>query len=48
LFSKRGYIRVRLRDIASAMGMKHASLYYYAPAGKQQLFIEVVERNLQG
>ena len=47
LFSKRGYTGVRLRDIANAMGMKHASLYYYAPDGKQQLFIEVMERNLR-
>jgi AcrR family transcriptional regulator len=47
LFSKRGYASVTLRDIASAIGMKHASLYYYAPGGKKQLFIEVMERNFQ-
>ncbi len=47
LFSTRGYTGVRLRDIADAVGMKHASLYYYAPGGKQQLFIEVMERNFQ-
>ena len=45
LFSKRGYAAVRLRDIAGAVGMRHASLYYYAPKGKQQLFVEVMERN---
>lgn len=45
LFSKRGYASVTLRDIASAIGMKHASLYYYAPGGKKQLYIEVMERN---
>ncbi len=45
LFSKRGYASVTLRDIASVIGMKHASLYYYAPGGKKQLYIEVMERN---
>jgi AcrR family transcriptional regulator len=45
LFSQRGYAAVRLRDIAAAVGMKHASLYYYVPGGKEQLFIEVLERN---
>ncbi len=45
LFSQRGFAAVRLRDIAAAVGMKHASLYYYVPGGKEQLFIEVLERN---
>lgn len=47
LFSKRGYTSVTLRDIGAAVGMKHASLYYYVPGGKEQLFVEVMERNLQ-
>jgi AcrR family transcriptional regulator len=47
LFSKRGYAAVRLRDIAEAVGMRHASLYYYVPGGKKQLFVEVMERNFQ-
>ena len=45
LFSQRGYSAVRLRDIATAVGLRHASLYYYVPGGKEQLFIEVLERN---
>jgi len=45
LFSERGYAAVRLRDIATAVSMRHASLYYYVPGGKEQLFIEVMERN---
>lgn len=32
LFSRRGHTAVTLRDIASKVGMRHASLYYYAPA----------------
>jgi AcrR family transcriptional regulator len=45
LFSQRGYAAVHLRDIAGAVGLRHASLYYYVPGGKEQLFIEVLERN---
>lgn len=47
LFATRGYTAVRLRDIAAAIGMRHASLYYYVPGGKQQLYIEVMERSMQ-
>lgn len=47
LFSKRGYQPVKLRDIAEAVGMRHASLYYYAPGGKEGLFVEVMERMLR-
>ena len=45
LFSKRGYAAVTLRDIASSIGIKHASLYYYAPGGKKELYVAVMERN---
>ncbi len=45
LFSSRGFKPVRLRDIAQSVGMRHASLYYYAPGGKAELFREVMERN---
>jgi AcrR family transcriptional regulator len=47
LFSQRGYAAVTLRDIATEVGMRHASLYYYVPGGKEQLFVEVMERNLR-
>jgi len=47
LFSERGYAAVRLRDIASEAGMKHASLYYYAPGGKEGLFMEVMVRSFE-
>lgn len=47
LFSARGYTAVRLRDIANALGMRHASLYYYAPGGKEQLYLEVMERTMR-
>ena len=46
LFMTRGYSAVRLRDIADEVGMKHASLYYYVPKGKEQLFVAVVRRSM--
>lgn len=45
LFSKRGYAAVKLQDIADAVQLRHASLYHHAPGGKEQLFIEVMERH---
>jgi len=47
LFMEKGYKAVRLRDIADALGMKQASLYYHVPGGKEALFIEVAERTMQ-
>jgi|688.fasta_scaffold83164_4 AcrR family transcriptional regulator len=46
LFMTRGFSAVKLRDIADAVGMRHASLYYYAPQGKEQLFVAVVRRSM--
>jgi len=46
LFAERGYTAVTLRDIAAAIGIRHASLYHHAPGGKEELFIEVTERHL--
>ncbi len=43
----RGYAAVTLRDIASAIGIKHASLYHHVPGGKESLFAEVLERSLE-
>jgi AcrR family transcriptional regulator len=47
LFARRGYAAVTLRDIAAAVGIRHASLYHHAPGGKEQLYIEVAERNFE-
>lgn len=46
LFMERGYRAVTLKDIAAEIGIRHASLYHHVPGGKQELFIEVTERNL--
>jgi AcrR family transcriptional regulator len=36
-----------MRDIAQALGMRQASLYYHAPDGKEQLFVDVARRSFQ-
>ncbi len=46
LFMERGYASVTMRDIADALGMKQAALYYHAPNGKEQLYREVVTRHM--
>lgn len=44
LFMERGLAAVTLQDIAAVLHMRHASLYYYAPEGKEQLYVQVMER----
>jgi AcrR family transcriptional regulator len=46
LFSERGYKSVTLRDIATALQIKHASLYHHV-SSKEALFIEVMERSFR-
>ncbi|BAY99218.1 TetR family transcriptional regulator protein [Tolypothrix tenuis PCC 7101] len=43
LFHTRGYNTVTMRDIAQAVGIRQASLYYHFPS-KEQLFVAVTER----
>jgi TetR/AcrR family transcriptional regulator, cholesterol catabolism regulator len=47
LFSESGYQMVTLRDIARELGLRHASLYYHFPQGKEELYIEVTARRMQ-
>lgn len=42
LFTSRGYTAVTLKDIAKALGIKQASLYYHFPLGKEDLYVEVM------
>jgi AcrR family transcriptional regulator len=46
LFMQHGLAAVTLEQIAKAIDMRHASLYYHAPGGKDDLFVRVVERAL--
>ena len=47
LFAERGYKAVSLRDIATELGIKHASLYHHVPRGKEDLYVEVTERRMR-
>jgi TetR/AcrR family transcriptional regulator, cholesterol catabolism regulator len=47
LFNERGYASVTLRDIADALGIRQASLYYHFPGGKEALFVEVCEKSFE-
>lgn len=44
LFMRRGYNSITLRDVADALEMRQASLYYHFPEGKEQLFVAVATR----
>lgn len=46
LFQRHGYQSVTMRDLADALTMRQASLYYHVPQGKEQLFVAVTERGL--
>jgi AcrR family transcriptional regulator len=46
IFGERGYTAVTMRDIADALHIRQASLYHHIPGGKEQLFLEVMERLL--
>jgi AcrR family transcriptional regulator len=45
-FARRGYAAVTLKDIARDLGMRQPSLYYHAPGGKEELYVEVMVRHL--
>ena len=47
LFRRKGYQGVSIRELAQAVDLREASLYYYAPGGKEQLYVDVLERDLE-
>ncbi len=46
-FTERGYTAVTLRDIAAELGIRQASLYHHVPGGKEELYVEVMERSME-
>lgn len=44
LFAEKGYGPVTLRQIGARAGLNHSSLYHHVPGGKEELFVEVMER----
>lgn len=47
LFMQKGYEAVTVKDIAKQAGIHHASLYHHVPGGKEDLYVEVMTRNLE-
>ncbi len=47
LFGERGYRGVTLGDVAEALGIRKASLYYHFPGGKEELYVEVMYEMLE-
>lgn len=47
LFARHGFAGVTMRDIAQRLGIRQASLYYHAPDGKQDLYVQVVEHSME-
>ncbi len=47
LFRKKGYQGVSIRELARGVGLREASLYYYAPGGKEQIYVDVMVRDLE-
>ncbi len=47
LFAGKGFDSVTLRDVALPLGLTHSALYYHFPGGKEELFAEVMERNIR-
>ena len=41
---ERGYESIKLRHVADELGVRSASLYYYFPGGKQEMFQQVLRR----
>jgi AcrR family transcriptional regulator len=46
-FSAKGFTAVTLRDIAVPLGLNHSSLYHHFPGGKEELYVEVMVRNIR-
>jgi len=44
LFADKGFGSVTLRQIGARAGIHHSSLYHHVPGGKEDLFVEVMER----
>lgn len=47
LFFSKGYKAASLQALADELGIKPASLYYYYPGGKEEIYISVLKARLQ-
>ncbi|MDX1995446.1 MAG: TetR/AcrR family transcriptional regulator [bacterium] len=47
LFAERGYDGVSVREIALMVKLNHTTLYHHFPKGKEQMYVEVMERTFE-
>jgi AcrR family transcriptional regulator len=47
LFVDRGFTATSTRDIAEAVGIRQASIYYHFPSGKEEILAELLERSIR-
>ncbi|MFE4001502.1 helix-turn-helix domain-containing protein [Nocardioides sp. YIM B13467] len=47
LFVDRGFTATSTRDIAEAVGIRQASIYYHFPSGKEEILEELLERSIR-
>lgn len=47
LFVDRGFAATSTRDIAEAVGIRQASIYYHFPSGKQEILGELLQRSIR-
>lgn len=47
LFVNRGFAATSTRDIAEAVGIRQASIYYHFPSGKEEILGELLQRSIR-
>lgn len=47
LFVDRGFAATSTRDIAEAVGIRQASIYYHFPSGKDEVLAELLQRSIR-
>lgn len=47
LFTRQGYAATSTRDIAEAVGIRQASIYYHYPCGKEEILGELLQRSVR-
>ena len=47
LFAQRGFAATSTRDIAEAVGIRQASIYYHFPSGKEEILADLLQRSIR-
>lgn len=47
LFTQRGFAATSTRDIADAVGIRQASIYFHFPSGKEEILADLLQRSIR-